>query len=279
MKVQREGAMQCEQCGGALFTKAGRDRAGRQQYRCRACRHRLTARTTSAFCGFQFPDDVIALAVRRYLWLRVPYADVATLLAERGVHVDRLTVFDWVQRFAPLYMEAARRKRQPVGRRWSVDETYVKAAGVWHYVYRAIDEDGQVVDVLLREHRDTEAAVAFFAQALETTGVRPEVVTTDKAAAYPPALAQVLPEAEHLTGKMEQQRIERDHGHLKSRLRSMRWFKTPGTAALFCRMHGFLRNLLQGFYGLGIVLGDPRRPQAPRLMRAWAELTHELQAA
>jgi transposase, IS6 family len=274
-----EQAMQCDQCGGAQFTKAGKDRAGRQQYRCRTCRHRLTARTASAFCGFQFPDDVIALAVRWYLWLRVPYADVATLLAERGVHVDRSTIFDWVQRFAPLYMDAARRKRQPVGHRWSVDETYVKVAGVWRYVYRALDEDGQVVDVLLRERRDTEAAVAFFEQALETTGARPTVVTTDKAAAYPPALAQVLPEAEHVTGKLEQQRIERDHGHLKSRLRSMRWFKTLATAALFSRVHGFLRNLLQGFYELGIVLGDPRRPQAPRLMRAWAELTHVLQAA
>jgi transposase, IS6 family len=171
-------------------------------------------------------------------------------------------------------MEAARRKRHPIGHRWSVDETYVKVAGEWRYVYRAIDEDGQVVDVLLRERRDTAAAVAFFEQALETVGVRPEVVTTDKAAAYPPAVAQVLPEAEHLTGTLEQQRIERVHGHVKSRLRSMRWFKTWGTAALFCRVHGFLRNLLQGFYAWGIVLGDPRRPQAPRLMRAWAELTH-----
>lgn len=135
------------------------------------------------------------------------------------------------------------------------------------------------MDVLRREHRDTEAAVAFFTQALKTTGVRPTVVTTDKAAAYPPALTQVLPAAEHIMGKMEQQRIERDHGHLKSRLRSMRWFKTLATAALFCRAHGFLRHLLQGFYDLGIVLGDPRRPQAPRLMRAWTELTQELQAA
>jgi len=129
--------MQCDQCGGEQVTTAGKDRAGRQQYRCRACRHRLTERTASAFCGFQFPDDVIALAVHWYLWLRVPYADVAVLLAERGVHVDRSTVFDWVQRFAPLYMEAARCKRHPVGQRWSIDETYVKVAGVWRYVYRA----------------------------------------------------------------------------------------------------------------------------------------------
>jgi transposase-like protein len=176
-----EQAMQCDQCAGTTFTKAGKDRAGRQQYRCRACRHRLTARTASAFCGFPFPDDVIALAVRWYLWLRVPYTDVATLLAERGVCVDRSTVCDWVQRFAPLSTEAARRNRHTVGRRWCIDETYVKVAGVWRYVYRAIDADGQVVDVLLREQRDTEAAVAFFEQALETAGVRPQVVAFHRA--------------------------------------------------------------------------------------------------
>lgn len=201
------------------------------------------------------------------------------LLAERGVHVYRSTVYDWVQRFAPLCIDAARRKRRPVGRRWSVDETYVKVAGVWRYVYRAIDERGQVLDVFLSERRDTDAAVTFFKQAWETTGVRPAVVTTDKATAYPPALAQVCAEAEHITGKLEQQRIERDHGHLKSRLRSMRWFKTDRAAELFCWAHGFIRNLQDGFYEWGLVLGDPRILRAPRLMLAWDELTQEWQAA
>lgn len=180
--------MQCDRCGGDELTKAGRDRAGRQPYRCRPCRRRLTARTTSVFRGFRFPDDIIAVAVRWYLRLRLPYADVVVLLAERGVYVDRTTVFDWMRRFAPLYMDVARRKRRRVGCRWSVDETYVKGAGVWRYVYRAIDEYGQVVDVYLSERRDTEAAVTFFEQALQETEVRPAVVTTDKAGGHARAL-------------------------------------------------------------------------------------------
>jgi transposase-like protein len=147
--------MQCDRCGGDQISKAGRDRAGRQQYRCRPCHHRFTERTGSAFFGFRFPDAIIAVAVRWYLRLHLPYADVVVLLAERGIHVDRTTVFDWVQRFAPLYMEAARHMRRPVGGRWSTDETYVKVAGVWRYVYRAIDEWGQVVAVFLSERRDT----------------------------------------------------------------------------------------------------------------------------
>lgn len=152
--------MQCDRCGGEQLTKAGRDRAGRQQYRCRACRRRLTERTISAFCGFRFPDDIIAVAVRWYLRLHLPFADVVELLAERGIQVDRSTVFDWVQRFAPLFMEVARRKRRPVGSRWSTDETYAKVAGVWRYVYRAIDEYGHVVDVYLSERRSCPCKTA-----------------------------------------------------------------------------------------------------------------------
>src|SRR3954451_23953930 len=94
---------------------------------------------------------------------------------------------------------------------------YVKVAGRRGYVYRAIDEYGQVVEVLFQEHRDAAAATTFFRSALENTGVTPQAVTTDKATAYRPALAQVLPEVEHLTGKAVQQRIERDHQHSKGR--------------------------------------------------------------
>jgi len=109
--------------------------------------------------------------------------------------------------------------------------------------------------------------------------VRPRLVTTDKAAAYPPALRAVVPEAEHITGKMEQQGIERDHQHLKGRTRSMRGFQQLGCAQVVCDGHGFMRNLRDGFYRLGEPTGDPRLPQAPRLMRAWDDLTHVLAAA
>jgi transposase-like protein len=135
-------------------------------------------------------------------------ADVADLLAERGIHVDPTTVFDWVQRFTPLYKEAARAHRHPVGRRWSVDETYLRIAGVWCYAYRAIDEDDQVIDVYVSVTRDQQAAMAFFRQALRETNVTPHLVTTDKAAAYPPALREVLPGCAHVVGKSAQQRIE-----------------------------------------------------------------------
>jgi transposase, IS6 family len=193
--------------------------------------------------------------------------------------VDASTVFDWVQKFAPLYQEAAKAYRHRVGSRWSVDETYVKVAGRWGYVYRAMDEYGQVIEVLFQEHRDAGAATTFFRSALENTGVTPQTVTTDKAAAYPPALAQVLPEVEHLRGKAVPQSIERDHQHRKGRLQVFRGCKTAGGAQRFCQAHGFIRNLQNGFYRLGTVRRDPNDAIVPPLVRAWEALTAQLLVA
>ena len=152
-------------------------------------------------------------------------------------------------------------------------------AGRWVYAYRAIDEHGQVIDVYLSERRDTAAATTFFAQAIARTDVQPCLVTTDKAPTYPPALQAVVPEAEHRTGKMVQEDIERDHHHLKGRTRSMRGFQQLGCAQVVCNGHGFIRNLRDGFYRLGEPSGDPCIPHAPRLARAWDDLTQILAAA
>src|SRR4051794_13615953 len=278
-QTEQESRRLCPHCERPNFVKNGRDRRGAQVYRCTDCDRSFTALTGTPFSGHSFPPAVIGLAVRWYLRFRLSYADVVEWLAERFINVDASTVFDWVQKFAPLYQDAAKAHRRRVGERWSVDETYVKVAGRWGYVYRAIDESGQVVEVLFREHRDAEAAAAFFRSALESTGVTPHTVTTDKAAAYPPALAQVLPEVEHITGKAVQQRIERDHQHLKGRLKVFRGCKTAGGAQRFCQAHGFLRNLRNGFYRLGAAPRDPKEAIVPQLVRAWEALTAQLLVA
>ena len=108
-------------------------------------RRRRTARPIlerSAFAGFRFPPEVITVAVRWYLRYGLSYRDVEELLAERGVEVDHVTVYRWVQRFAPLFADAARPLRHAAGDRWFVDETYVKIAGQWRYLYRAVDQYG-----------------------------------------------------------------------------------------------------------------------------------------
>jgi IS6 family transposase len=128
---------------------------------------------------------VIVLAVRWYLRFGVSYRDVEELLAERGIEVDHVTIYRWVQRFTPLLADLARPCRHAVGDRWQADQTYVKVAGRWRYVYRAIDQFGQVVDVFVPPRRDVKAARRSFEQAIGTTRRTPVEVVTDKAAAYP----------------------------------------------------------------------------------------------
>jgi transposase-like protein len=138
---------------------------------------------------------VIVLAVRWYLRFGLSYRDLEELLTERGVEVDHVTVYRWVGRFAPLLAEAARPCRHAVGDRWQVDETYVKVAGQWRYVYRAIDQFGQVIDVFVSARRDAKAARRFFQRAIGTMRVAPVEVVTDHAPVYPAVLEELLPAA------------------------------------------------------------------------------------
>jgi transposase-like protein len=124
-----------------------------------------------------------------------------------------------VQRFTPLFADAARPLRHATGDRWFVDETYVKIAG-WRYLYRPVDQYGQVIDVLLSEQRDTAAARRFFTQALRH-GPAPVEVTTDKAGPYLRVLDELVPAALHVTERYGNNRVEADHGRLKAQLRPM----------------------------------------------------------
>ena len=161
----------------------------------RTRRPRPAPSARSAFAGFRFPPDVIVLAVRWYLRYGLSYRDVQELLVERGVEVDYVTVHRWVLRFTPLPAEAARPCRHAVGGRWQVDETHVKVAGQWCYVYPAIDEFGQVVDVFVSTRRDADAAERFFKQAMGATRVRPSSRRTAPAGGRrrPFALARLTP--------------------------------------------------------------------------------------
>jgi len=125
------------------------------------------------FAGFRFPPEVITIAVRWYLRYGLSYRDVEELLAERGITVDHVTVYRWVQRFTPEFIEAARFCRHTPGDRWFADETYVKVAGQWTYLYRAVDQHGQVIEVLLSARRDLAAARRFFTRMLRSARSQP----------------------------------------------------------------------------------------------------------
>src|SRR5919202_1654220 len=169
----------CPACQQPASKHNGRDRRGRQKYACHTCRRTFTERTASAFSGYRWPADVILTAVRWYLAYPLSSRQVLELLAERGIDVSHRTVLNWVQAFGPQLAAEVRRFRRPVGRCWIVDEVFLFRKGHKLYLYRAIDEDGVVGDVLLREQRDTASAEAFFRQAIERNSVTPDEVMTD----------------------------------------------------------------------------------------------------
>ncbi len=220
----------------------------------------------SAFAGFRFPPEVISLAVRWYLRYGLSYRDVEELLAERGVDVDHVTIYRWVQRFTPEFVEAARPRRHVPGDRWFVDETYVKVAGRWTYLYRAIDQHGQVIDVWLSLRRDLTAARMFFGRAL-SLGTMPVEVTTDRAPVYPRVLDELVPSALHTTEQYANNRVEADHGRLKARLRPMRGLKRFRSARIVAAGHALVQNIRRGHYEIAV-----DQPPRDRLRIAFDEL-------
>jgi transposase-like protein len=225
----------------------------------------------SAFAGFRFPAEVITVAVRWYLRYGLSYRDVEELLAERGVEVDHVTIYRWVQRFAPLFADAASFARRSPDDRWFVDETYVKVNGVWRYVYRAVDQHGQVIDILVSKRRDADAARRFFRRALTTLRVTPTEVVTDAAPVYPRVLDELVPAAWHHVERYANNQIEADHGRLKHRLRPMRGLRTDRTAAVIIAGLAFMQNLRRGHYELATETAHPLRVAA-----AFAELAQAI---
>jgi transposase-like protein len=217
-----------------------------------APRSRRSIPPRSAFAGFRFPSAVIVLAVRWYLRFGLSYRDVEELLAERGVQVDHVTIYRWVLRFTPLLADAARPCRHAVGDRWQVDETYVRVAGQWRYVYRAIDQFGQVIDVFVSARRDATAARRFFDQAINATRIAPVEVTTDQAPVYLGVLEELLPAAWHRTDRHANNRVECDHGRLKARLRPMSGLKQDRNAGIVIAGHAYIQNLRRGHYELAV---------------------------
>ena len=206
--------------------------------------------------------------MRWYLRYGLSYRDVEELLAERGIEVDHVTVYRWVQTFTPEFIDAARPARHASGDRWFIDETYVKVAGRWTYLYRAVDQHGQVIDVLVSKRRDAAAARAFFARALRL-GPDPVEVTSDRAPVYPRVIDEFVPAARHVFEQYRNNIVEADHRRLKARLRPMRGLKSVNSLQTIAAGHAFVQNLRRGHYDLTADV----RPQ-DRLRVAFVGLEH-----
>ena len=196
-----------------------------------------------SFKRHRFPPDVIRHAVWLYFRFTLSIRDVEELLAQRGIEVSREAVRCWINKFGPLIAANLRRRRGPPTGRWHLDEMVVKIAGRRMYLWRAVDDEGEVLDVLVQKRRNKHAALKLFRRLLKNVGVRPETVTTDKLASYRAAAKILGLSGVHRPGGMrENNRAENSHLVIRRRERKQQKFKSQGSAQRFLSSHAPIYN-------------------------------------
>ena len=191
----------------------------------------------------RFPPDIISYAVWLYFKFNLSHRDIEDLLAERGIIVSRESIRRWCIKFGALYARKLKRKHRGYGDTFFIDEVFVKINGKRHYLWRAVDQDGDVVDVFLQSKRDGAAAKRFFRRLMRSHGGEPRKIVTDKLRSYGVAHREVIPEAIHDTNQYANNRAEQSHEPTRVRERGMRRFKSISQAQKFLSVHAAVYNL------------------------------------
>jgi putative transposase len=198
-----------------------------------------------SYRGHRFPPEIISHAVWLYHRFTLSFRDVEDLLAERGILVSYETIRFWCLKFGPQYARRLRKKQVRLGDVWHTDEIFVKIQGQQMYLWRAVDQDGDVLDILVTKRRDKLAAKRFFRKVLKGQGEVPWRLYTDKLKSYSAAHREVFPSVEHRTGRYENNRAEVSHQHTRDQERQMRRFKSISQAQRFLAVHGPVQNLFR----------------------------------
>ena len=202
-------------------------------------------RMKSSCKGHRFPREIISHSVWLYHRFTLSLRDVEDLLAERGIFVSHETIRFRCRKFGPAYARKLRRKPGRLGDIRHVDEVFVRIQGQLHCLWRAVDQDGDVIDVLVTKNRDCRAAKRFFRKALKHQEKPPWWLVTDKLATYPAAHREVFPSVAHRTGRYENNRAEVSHQHTREQERQMKKFKSVAQAQHFPSVHGPIQNLFR----------------------------------
>ena len=195
------------------------------------------------FHHHRFPPDIISYAVWLYYRFNLSHRDIEDLLAERGITVTRESIRLWCIKFGAIYTRRLKRKHRGYGDTFFIDEVFIKINGKQNYLWRAVDQDGEVVDVYLQEKRDGAAAKRFFKRLLRSHGSEPRKIVTDKLRSYGVAHRELIPEAIHSTKQYENNRAEQSHESTRVRERGMRKFKSVRQAQRFVTAHAAVSNL------------------------------------
>jgi putative transposase len=186
-----------------------------------------------SYRGFRFPVEIISHCVWLYHRFPLSFREVEEMMLERGIVVSHETVRQWCAKFGQAYANALRRRRPRPGDKWHLDEVYIKIAGQTHYLWRAVDQQGIVLDILVTSRRDTRAATRFFRKLLKGLEYVPRVLVTDKLASYGAARRRVLRSVEHRQSKYLNNRAENSHQPTRARERAMKRFASARHAQRF----------------------------------------------
>jgi putative transposase len=190
----------------------------------------------------RFPPDIISYAVWLYYRFNLSHRDIEDLLAERCITVSREAIRLWCIKFGAIYTRRLKRRHRGYGDTFYIDEVFVKISGKQHYLWRAVDQDGDVFDVYLQAKRDGAAAKRFFRRLLRSHGGEPRKIVTDKLRSYGVAHRELIPEAIHSTKQYENNRAEQSHETTRVRERGMRRFKSMRQAQRFVTAHAAIQN-------------------------------------
>ena len=219
----------------------------------------------------RFPPQIISHAVWLYHRFSLSFRDVEDLLAQRGVEVSYETIRQWCLKFGPSFVAKAKRRQHRLGDVWYLDEVFVKIGGRQQYLWRAVDQDGDVIDILVQARRDRRAAERFLRRLVRGQGGEPNRLVTDKLRSYGPAHREVMPSVPHDTRQYANNRAEVSHQPTRQRERQMRRFKSRSLAQRFLSLHGLVQNLFR--FGRHLLRAANARLFCDRAFAVWQQVT------
>ena len=215
----------------------------------------------------RFPPEIIQHTVWLYHRFNLSARDIEDLMAERGIAISYESIRLWCIKFGPKYAKRLRRRHQGYGDAFFIDEVFVKIQGKQHYLWRAVDQDGEVVDVFLQNRRDGKAAIRFFKRLLRVSDSEPRRIITDKLRSYGVAHRDVAPDATHDTSQYANNRAELSHQPTRVRERGMRRFKSAHQAQRFLNTRAAVYNLFN--LGRHLTSANPYRYFRQRALASW----------
>ena len=225
----------------------------------------------SPYMRHRFPPEIISHAVWLYFRFSLSFRDVEDLLAERGVIVTHETIRQWSVKFGAQYSRRLKRRQGRLGDTWYLDEVFVRINGQLQYLWRAVDQDGDVIDILVQPRRDGPAAKRFFQRLLKSQRKQPLRFVTDKLGSYRVAHREVMPLVTHDTTQYANNRAEVSHQPTRQRERQMRRFKSPNQAQRFLHIHGVVQNLFR--VGRHLLRSANHRILRARSFAVWTAVT------